>query len=188
MSDMRGALTRTPSCSQAQFEVAAVPRGCCGTSRSLRYFPGSQRLLALQAKFKYVDDLATVWCEWAEMELRHKNFKRALDLMRRATVPPARAGPRRSQEEMHGPVQGRLYRRCADALSLSSKILESWAVWLWVRLVWNRSEVLHLLSFTQTPGFGVQNPACLCSPIHPNYVAPDSGMRCIRGCAYWHAA
>ncbi len=68
---------------------------------------------AAQAKFKYVDDLATVWCEWAEMELRHKNFKRALDLMRRATVPPVRAGPRRSQEEMQGPVQGRLYRRCA---------------------------------------------------------------------------
>ena len=60
-----------------------------------------------------MDDLATVWCEWAEMELRHKNFKRALDLMRRATVPPVRAGPRRSQEEMQGPVQGRLYRRCA---------------------------------------------------------------------------
>ena len=75
------------------------------------HLTGSWR--ATQAKFKYVDDLATVWCEWAEMELRHKNFKRALDLMRRATVPPARAGPRRSQEEMQGPVQGRLYRRCA---------------------------------------------------------------------------
>ena len=62
-----------------------------------------------------MDDLATVWCEWAEMELRHKNFKRALDLMRRATVPPVRAGPRRSQEEMQGPVQGRLYRRCGAA-------------------------------------------------------------------------
>ncbi len=76
----------------------------------------STKASVLQAKFKYVDDLATVWCEWAEMELRHKNFKRALDLMRRATVPPARAGPRRSQEEMQGPVQGRLYRRCAGGL------------------------------------------------------------------------
>jgi hypothetical protein len=41
-----------------------------------------------QVNFKYVDDLASVWCEWAEMELRHKNFKRALDLMRRATYTP----------------------------------------------------------------------------------------------------
>jgi hypothetical protein len=44
----------------------------------------------LQARLKYVDDLATVWCEWAEMELRHKNFKRALEVMRRATTTPAR--------------------------------------------------------------------------------------------------
>ena len=72
-----------------------------------------------QVKFKYVDDLATVWCEWAEMELRHKNFKRALELMRRATAPPPAAGARRTQEEIDGPVQGRLYRRCAPQSLLS---------------------------------------------------------------------
>ena len=49
--------------------------GCCA------HAPG-------QVAFKYVDDLATVWCEWAEMELRHKNFKRALDICRRATYTP----------------------------------------------------------------------------------------------------
>ncbi len=41
-----------------------------------------------QVALKYVEDLATVWCEWCEMELRHKNFKRALELMRRATYTP----------------------------------------------------------------------------------------------------
>ena len=51
--------------------------------------------MPLQVPFKYVDDLATIWCEWAEMELRHKNFKRALDLLRRATTPPANLGQRR---------------------------------------------------------------------------------------------
>ncbi len=25
-----------------------------------------------------VDDLATIWCEWAEMELRHENHDEAL--------------------------------------------------------------------------------------------------------------
>ena len=30
---------------------------------------------AVAAEFRYVDDLASVWCEWAEMELRHKNFR-----------------------------------------------------------------------------------------------------------------
>ena len=37
---------------------------------------------------RYVDDLASVWCEYAEMELRHKNFKNALELLRRATYVP----------------------------------------------------------------------------------------------------
>jgi pre-mRNA-splicing factor SYF1 len=63
---------------------------------------------AVQARFKYVDDLASVWCEWAEMELRHKNFKRALELMRRATARPTR--PRTREEEKDLPVQDRVYR------------------------------------------------------------------------------
>ncbi|PSC72105.1 Pre-mRNA-splicing factor SYF1 [Micractinium conductrix] len=63
---------------------------------------------AVQARYKFVDDLATVWCEWAEMELRHKNFKRALDIMRRATAAPPR--PRTREEEAGLPVQDRLYR------------------------------------------------------------------------------
>ena len=41
-----------------------------------------------QVALRYVEDLATVWCEWCEMELRHKNFKSALELMRRATYTP----------------------------------------------------------------------------------------------------
>lgn len=28
-----------------------------------------------QVPYRYVDDLASVWSEWAEMELRHNNFK-----------------------------------------------------------------------------------------------------------------
>ncbi|KAI7844217.1 hypothetical protein COHA_002351 [Chlorella ohadii] len=63
---------------------------------------------AVQARYKYVDDLASVWCEWAEMELRHKNFKRALELMRRATAKPSR--PRTREEEKDLPVQDRVYR------------------------------------------------------------------------------
>ncbi|DBA80302.1 TPA: hypothetical protein ACH3X2_007432 [Trebouxia sp. C0005] len=67
---------------------------------------------ATQVELKYMDDLATVWCEWAEMELRHKNFKRALSHMRQATQPPATLGTRQAMgaAEREGPVQGRLYR------------------------------------------------------------------------------
>ncbi|CAI0418388.1 unnamed protein product [Linum tenue] len=44
---------------------------------------------AVQVDYKTVDNLASVWCEWAEMEIRHKNFKAALELLRRATAEPS---------------------------------------------------------------------------------------------------
>ena len=44
---------------------------------------------AVQVNYKAVDHLASIWCEWAEMELRHKSFKGALELMRRATAEPS---------------------------------------------------------------------------------------------------
>ncbi|KAL8138002.1 hypothetical protein V2J09_004003 [Rumex salicifolius] len=44
---------------------------------------------AVQVNYKTVDHLASVWCDWAEMEIRHKNFKGALELMRRATAVPS---------------------------------------------------------------------------------------------------
>ncbi|KAF6261373.1 protein prenylyltransferase [Scenedesmus sp. NREL 46B-D3] len=65
---------------------------------------------AVQVPYKYVDDLATVWCEWAEMELRHNNFKSALQLMRRATQVPQRPRKLSQEEERKLPVQERLYR------------------------------------------------------------------------------
>ena len=43
---------------------------------------------ATSAEFKHVDDLASVWCEYAEMEMRRKNYKNALNLLRRATAAP----------------------------------------------------------------------------------------------------
>ncbi|KAJ3693391.1 hypothetical protein LUZ60_008871 [Juncus effusus] len=41
---------------------------------------------ATQAGYSSSDHLAGVWCEWAEMELRCNNFKKAVELMRRATA------------------------------------------------------------------------------------------------------
>lgn len=59
-----------------------------------------------QVAFRYVDDLATVWCEWVEMELRRKQFRRALDLMRRATAAPELL-TRRQARRPPGPRAGR---------------------------------------------------------------------------------
>lgn len=43
----------------------------------------------VQATFKSLDDLASLWCQYTEMELRHDNFERALVIMRKATAPPS---------------------------------------------------------------------------------------------------
>ncbi len=52
-----------------------------------------------------------VWCEWVEMELRHKNYRTALDLLRRALTPPADRPVRLShEEEKKLPVQQRLFK------------------------------------------------------------------------------
>ncbi|CAG2107967.1 unnamed protein product [Medioppia subpectinata] len=43
---------------------------------------------ATTTAFIKVEDLAAVWCEWAEMELRNEHWKQALELMHRATAAP----------------------------------------------------------------------------------------------------
>lgn len=45
---------------------------------------------ATKVNFKNVDDLASIWSDWVEMELRHDNYKEALDVIKRALVVPAR--------------------------------------------------------------------------------------------------
>lgn len=59
----------------------------------------------LQVPFTYADDLATVWCEWAEMELRHKNFRRAMEVVRTATAEPAKPARLAAEEERKLPAQ-----------------------------------------------------------------------------------
>ena len=47
-------------------------------------------IFRFKVKYVKVDELATVWCEWAEMEIRNSQFQEALKLMHRVTTPPAR--------------------------------------------------------------------------------------------------
>lgn len=42
---------------------------------------------ATKVSFKQVDDLASVWCECGELELRHENYDQALRLLRVNTSP-----------------------------------------------------------------------------------------------------
>ncbi|KAF3938097.1 hypothetical protein ABW19_dt0206701 [Dactylella cylindrospora] len=43
---------------------------------------------AVKVPFKTVQELAEMWVEWAEMELRNENFDQAVDIMAKATVAP----------------------------------------------------------------------------------------------------
>ena len=59
-----------------------------------------------KGKFKKLDDLASVWCQWAEMELRNGEEKRALEVLREATEVP----PRWRQLPRGAPLSQKLYR------------------------------------------------------------------------------
>ncbi|XP_065661534.1 pre-mRNA-splicing factor SYF1 isoform X2 [Hydra vulgaris] len=43
---------------------------------------------SLKVKYRHVEDLANVWCEYAEMEIRNNNSDEALKVLRRATSVP----------------------------------------------------------------------------------------------------
>lgn len=43
---------------------------------------------ATKVNFRTVEELAEIWCEWAEMELRHDNYDEAIRVMQRAAVIP----------------------------------------------------------------------------------------------------
>lgn len=51
-----------------------------------------QRATGPTGRFKSVDDLAAVWCEWAEMEIRHGHYSEALKIAEEATREPRGAG------------------------------------------------------------------------------------------------
>ncbi|XP_055624292.1 pre-mRNA-splicing factor syf1 homolog [Toxorhynchites rutilus septentrionalis] len=62
---------------------------------------------AVQVDFLKVDELASVWCEWAEMEIREENFEEALKIMQRATAMPKRKVAYHDDTET---VQMRVYK------------------------------------------------------------------------------
>ncbi|RHN54679.1 putative tetratricopeptide-like helical domain-containing protein [Medicago truncatula] len=65
---------------------------------------------AVQVNYKTVDNLASVWCEWAELELKHENFKGALELKRRATAEPSVEVKRKVAADGNQPVQMKLHK------------------------------------------------------------------------------
>ncbi|XP_048343351.1 pre-mRNA-splicing factor SYF1, partial [Sphaerodactylus townsendi] len=62
---------------------------------------------ASKVNFKQVDELASIWCEYGEMELRHENYDQALRILRKATAIPAKKAEYFDSSE---PVQNRVYK------------------------------------------------------------------------------
>jgi len=59
-----------------------------------------------------VDDLAEIWCEWAEIEIRNQNFEAALRIMNRASAAPKTAAAVKAVSfyDESLPVQKRLFK------------------------------------------------------------------------------
>ena len=68
---------------------------------------------AVKVPFKSVAELAEVWCEWAEMELRSENFDRAVDVMGKATQ-----APKKSTVDYFD-----------DSLSPQQRVHKAWRLW-----------------------------------------------------------
>eukprot|EP01091_Cochliopodium_minus_P008222 TRINITY_DN1820_c0_g1_i2.p1 TRINITY_DN1820_c0_g1~~TRINITY_DN1820_c0_g1_i2.p1 ORF type:complete len:668 (-),score=225.36 TRINITY_DN1820_c0_g1_i2:59-2062(-) len=61
---------------------------------------------ATKAKFQKLDDLASVWSQYVEMEIRNKNYTQALKIIKESTNPP----PRWRQLPKGAPITDKLYR------------------------------------------------------------------------------
>ncbi|KAF8699260.1 HAT (Half-A-TPR) repeats protein, partial [Rhizoctonia solani] len=63
---------------------------------------------ATKVEFKHVDELAEVWIEWSDMEIRNENFDEAIRVMQRATAIPKNVKINYHDQSL--PVQARLFK------------------------------------------------------------------------------
>lgn len=89
---------------------------------------------ATQIEYVKVDDLAAVWCEWAELEIRQENYEFALKLMHRATVMPKRKVAYHDDTEN---VQMRVYKSL-KLWSMYADLEESFGTFKTCKAVYDR--------------------------------------------------
>ena len=91
---------------------------------------------AVKVEYRTVDDLATVWCEYAEMEIRNENYDIALRLMKRATaIPSKKAGI--SYHDEKETVQDRVHKSL-KLWSMYADLEESLGTFQSTKAVYNR--------------------------------------------------
>ncbi|KAJ7378147.1 Pre-mRNA-splicing factor SYF1 [Desmophyllum pertusum] len=89
---------------------------------------------ATKVNYRKVDDLASVWCEFSEMEIRHENYQQALDLMKRATAMPSAKTDYYDESET---VQRRVYKSL-KLWSMYADLEESLGTFQSTKAVYNR--------------------------------------------------
>eukprot|EP00794_Sanderia_malayensis_P015651 gene15651-17230_t len=99
---------------------------------------------ATKVEFRTVDDLATVWCEYAEMEIRNEHYEMALKIMKRATaVPSKKAGI--SYHDEKEKVQSRVHKSL-KLWSMYADLEESLGTFQSTKAVYNRILDLRIAS------------------------------------------
>ena len=89
---------------------------------------------ATHVPFLKVEDLAYIWCEWVEMELRQEEHEKAITLLRRASAPPPR---RVSYHDKGETVQIRLHKSL-KIWSLYADLEESFGTFKSTKAVYDR--------------------------------------------------
>merc|ERR1712226_1676781 len=89
---------------------------------------------ATHGPYVKVEELASVWCEWVKMELRHDNHEQCLTLLQRATAPPPR---RISYHDSGETVQVRLHKSL-KIWSLYADMEESFGTFKSTKAVYDR--------------------------------------------------
>eukprot|EP00117_Sycon_ciliatum_P020916 scpid36740/ scgid18492/ Pre-mRNA-splicing factor SYF1; Protein HCNP; XPA-binding protein 2 len=90
--------------------------------------------MAVQVPFRNVEELATVWCEYAEMEVRAEDYERARQVMREATATPKE---RAAYHDASAPVQNRVFRSL-KLWSMHCDLEESLGTFQTTKAVYNR--------------------------------------------------
>jgi pre-mRNA-splicing factor SYF1 len=95
---------------------------------------------AVKVPYKNVDDLASVWCEFCEMEIRHEYYDRALQVIQKATAMPSRKAAYHDDSEL---VQNRVFRSL-KLWSMYADLEESLGTFQSTKAVYQRILDLHI--------------------------------------------
>jgi pre-mRNA-splicing factor SYF1 len=80
-----------------------------------------------------VEDLASIYCAWAEMELRHEEYDKALQVMQHAITEPSQAIQRRRAAEAQGRAlagSGRGKGKEQQEMQAAIPVQVRWCLWV----------------------------------------------------------